>query len=201
MAECTNCDATVEDTARFCQSCGAAFVNEIPDPVPAGDPLPASLGFVSSAVRPRRRRHRRATALTDPELQAAALTAGAAGLAIAIGSLMSWVDVVGLINTSVAGTHGDGTYTLALGMGLIGLAVVIWVPANLPPLIALAGVLVLSLAAGCVAVYDSHHIASVQAVALAQFSIGPGLYVVGIGSGLGVVSAAVLASRMAGRRK
>jgi hypothetical protein len=128
---------------------------------------------------------------------AAVVVAGIGAAAIVLGSFLTWASVTApLVGTiSKAGTAGDGVITLVLGLGvalLVGLGRAsrrraVWITAIV--LAALAGLIVV------VDGVDAAHRFSTLDTTYVTASIGPGIYVVGLGA-LAAIAGAV--SRLRG---
>ncbi len=133
----------------------------------------------------------------------AVVVALVSGVIMAIGSLMPWVSVrSGLGSVSVMGTDGDGVISLVAGAAVALLALVhLDRPASAAArgLIALGGVI-----GGWIVAIDfpaaQERIAAIDSAAIAA-SVGPGLYLLGIGA-VGAIIGAVqmrgLAAEQAG---
>lgn len=113
---------------------------------------------------------------------------------VLLGSFMPWASIAsGFGSVGVAGTEGDGKFTLVLGIGVVVLGVVSRMSGKrlaVPQVIACA-------LAGIVAVIDISNVSSKLAGVESAFvhaSVGPGLYLVLIGAVVGAIGGVFLSS-------
>lgn len=111
---------------------------------------------------------------------------------VALGSLLPWVRITsGLGSLEKAGTTGDGSITLVLGIVVVILGVVRLSQAGRG--VAIAALLCAS-AAAAVAIYDGSNIANLAAESTSSFvqaEVGEGLVLVGIGGVIAAIAALV----------
>jgi hypothetical protein len=120
-----------------------------------------------------------------------------AGIAVCVGSMLPWASVTTVFGTiHVDGTQGDGTITLALGVGLIVMGVLGCLTARWPLAVSAMLAFVTSALAGVVAALDIVNVRDMAAEpggrGMAVTSVGVGLWTVAAGATIGVVSAILL---------
>jgi hypothetical protein len=161
---------------------------------PAEPPTPAASGGAPQEPTSRR---------------VAPLIAAGAGAFVFIGSFLTWATAgLGIFTVSVAGTDGDGKFTLVLGIAIAVTALIAWTTSP--------GAIIVTLLASIGAVgvggYDWHDVNSKISAAKQQLngnpfagglhaSVGSGLYLVVVGGAIGVIASLVDMRRFGGLRR
>ena len=170
---CSRCGASVTPGSTFCPRCGAAIA-------PSAPPVTVSQGGLN--------------------MTAAVILVG--GALVAIGSFLPWATATGLVSVSKSGLDGgDGILTLPVGVviALLGLSRLqrSGLPGNRPVdggwlVIVILGIIAVGLAWFEGATIQGRLDAAASAYAV--YSLGMGIYVIGVG-GVLVVLASIFGER------